>query len=147
MPKGQDTPHLVDANKQSGSKLTPRHLSKDEFGHRVYNAMLRKGWTQAELARQSGLPRDSVSTYIRGLVMPTGESLEKLAAALDVKSEHLLPNVIEGNIRDTLPSLDLKVSSNDPKKSWLKVNRLVRTGTAIKIIELLEADDAITDGG
>lgn len=136
--------HLNDANKSSGSDLTPKHISKEEFGRRVYRAMLGKGWTQAELARRSGIARDSISNYVRGNTLPTHESLLRLAEALDMNPTDLLPNIIEGAIREDTPSLELKVSSGDPGKSWLKVNRLVRTGTAAKIITLLEADD-VTD--
>src|ERR1043165_6798156 len=64
------------------SGLTPNHLTKQEFAKRVYNLMLNKGWHQSELARQAGLTRDSISTYINGKVFPTPSKLGKLAKAL-----------------------------------------------------------------
>jgi transcriptional regulator with XRE-family HTH domain len=146
VPKGQDRQHIInDDNKAPGSSLAPKSISKDEFGRRVYTAMLAKGWTQAELGRQADLPRDSVSKYIRGVVLPEQGNLQKLAAALGMKTEELLPNIIERSIRDDIPSLELKVSSADSTRSWLKVNRLVTTTTAVKVIELLNADKVLDD--
>jgi DNA-binding transcriptional regulator LsrR (DeoR family) len=44
---------------------TPKHLHNQEFGRRLYQHVMAKGWTQSELARRADLKRDSVSTYIR----------------------------------------------------------------------------------
>lgn len=124
----------------SEPKLTPKHLTKQEFGKRLYNLMLRKGWHQSELARQSGLPRDSISVYMRGRSLPTPLSLAALAEALDVKAEDLLPNHIESAIDEDNPSMELKVSPGAPNQAWIRVNRLVSTSTALKIMQLLEDD-------
>ena len=67
------------------SNLIPRHLSKQEFGKRLYKLMLERGWHQSELARQSGLPRDSISVYVRGKSLPTPTSLQALARAFGVQ--------------------------------------------------------------
>jgi transcriptional regulator with XRE-family HTH domain len=141
MPKGQDRVHLNDDNRSPGSDLTPKRISKEEFGRRLYRAMLGKALTESELARRANVLTDSVSNYVQGKTLPSHENLLRLAKTLGLKAEELLPNVIEGAIREDIPSIELKVSSGDPGKSWLKVNRLVRTGTAAKIITLLEADD------
>ena len=60
------------------SSRTKRNL---EFGKRVYKAVVDMGITQSELARMSGLGRDSVSQYIRGTAVPTPVNLAKLAKA------------------------------------------------------------------
>lgn len=127
-------------------KLAPAHLTKQEFGRRLYKLMLNKGWTQSELARQSDLPRDSVSTYVRGKSLPTPISLEKLATALDVDPIELMPNHVESAIDNDTPSLEMKVSPNSPHLAWLRVNRLVTTQTAVKILALLEEDNAVDVG-
>lgn len=124
-------------------RLAPRHLTKQEFGKRLYNLMLRRGWHQSELARQSGLPRDSISVYVRGKSMPTPTSVQALARALDVAPEELLPNHIEGAIDEDTPAFEMKVSPNAPMVAWVRLNRLVSVRTALKIAELLEADDAV----
>jgi transcriptional regulator with XRE-family HTH domain len=109
--------------------------------------MLTKGWTQSELARQSGLPRDSISVYVRGKSLPTPSSLKTLAEALDVSPEELLPNHVEGAIDADTPSLEMRVSPNAPGVAWLRINRLVTTRVAVRIMDLLETDDAVDGKG
>jgi transcriptional regulator with XRE-family HTH domain len=104
--------------------------------------MLSKGWHQSELARQSGLNRDAVSTYVRGRTLPTPASLDALARALGVSSVELLPNHVESAMDEDTPALEIKVSTNAPNFAWLRVNRLVSMTTAVKIAELLQVDDA-----
>jgi transcriptional regulator with XRE-family HTH domain len=95
------------------------------------------------LARQSGLPRDSISVYVRGKSLPTPASLQALSRALNVPAEELLPNHIEGAIDEDAPLLEMKVSPNAPNVAWLRLNRLVSTKTAMHIMEMLETDDAV----
>jgi transcriptional regulator with XRE-family HTH domain len=121
--------------------LTPKHLSRQEFARRLYRLMIGKGWHQSELARRAGVPRDAISTYVRGTAMPTPTNLEKIAKALGVTAEELLPNIIESAIDEDNPSIDLKVSPGAPNTAWLRVNRLVSLTTGAKIIELLEEDN------
>lgn len=122
--------------------LTPKHLSKQEFGRRLYQEMMAKGWNQSELARQAELPRDSVSTYVRGVSFPTPKSLQKLANALDLSPAELMPNSVESAIEEDSPSLNMRVSTGAPNTAWLQVNRLVSLTTAVKVIEMIEADTA-----
>ena len=125
---------------QPATELTPKNLSKEEFGRRLYNLMIQKGWRQSELARQAGLSRDSVSTYVRGISFPEPANLTKLADALGVEETALLPNNVHAAISTDTPSMELRTSSGDPRVAWLKVNRLVSTATALKIAELLGED-------
>lgn len=127
--------------------LRPKHLTKQEFGRRVYNLMVAKGWNQSELGRQADLPRDSISTYIRGKALPTGVSLDKLASALGVATEELLPNHIESAIDEDNPAFEMKVSTSAPGMAWVRVNRLVSTATAVRIADLLENDRALDREG
>lgn len=124
----------------SDSTLAPKHLTKQEFGRRLYRLMLAKGWNQSELARKAELPRDSVSVYVRGRSLPTPKSLGKLAAALDVNATDLLPNAVESAIDEDNPSIDMRVSPGAPRVAWLRINRMVSTSTAVKVIELVNND-------
>ena len=133
--------HIPDNVSGSDRPLAPKHLSRQEFAKRLYRLMLKRGWNQSELARRADLPRDSVSTYIRAKVMPTPQSAERLARALGVAPEELLPNHVESAIEEDTPSLEMKVSVNAPHKAWLRVNRLVSLSTAAKVIGLIEAED------
>lgn len=122
------------------SSLAPKHLTKQEFGRRLYKLMVTRGWNQSELARQASLPRDSISTYIRGVALPTPKSLEALATALAVQPIDLLPNAMEAAVDEDHPSLEMRVSTSAPNAAWLRVNRLVSLSTAARVIELIEAD-------
>jgi transcriptional regulator with XRE-family HTH domain len=134
--------HLA-TDSASDVKLAPKHLTKQEFGRRLYNLMLRKGWHQSELARQSGLPRDSISVYIRGKSLPTPLSLKQLADALGVTTEELLPNHTESAIDEDMPSIEFKVSPNQPDRAWLRVNRLVSIRAGMEIMSILEGDNVV----
>jgi transcriptional regulator with XRE-family HTH domain len=124
------------------STLVPRHLTRQEFARRVYSLMLEKGWTQSELARRSDLNRDAISNYTRGVTLPSPLSLQKLADGLGVKPEELLPNHTESAIENDWPSFEFRESPAKPGVAWVRVNRLVRTATALKIGALLADDDA-----
>lgn len=125
------------------TKKARRHLSRQEFGRRIYSLLLSKGWTQAELARKTGITPDGISNYIRGNILPTPVSLDKLAKAFGVPPEDILPNYIEGAIdTEVEPTFEMKSSSAEPNKTWIRVNRLVSFTTALKIAELLKLDEA-----
>ena len=130
----------VDGDAQTDEGLRPKHLTKQEFGRRLYKLMIRKGWTQSELARQAGIARDSVSTYVRGVSLPEPLNLERPASALGVTAVELLPNQAEAAIDEEAPSLELKIGTANSLVSWLRVNRLVSTATAMKVVQLLNED-------
>jgi len=123
-------------------KLIPKHLAKDEFARRLLQLMRRRGWRQAEFARQAGLTRNAISVYLRGDSLPNPDSLQKLAAALGMKAEELLPNYKEAAIERDNPELEFRVSPAEPKTAWLRINRAMPTSLAIKIMGLIEAHDA-----
>lgn len=138
----------ISPGKAAKSRLMPKPLAKDEFARRLYQAMLEKGWRQADLARAAGLQRNAVSVYLRGASLPSPENLEKLAKALGKRADELLPNYVESAIEKDNPEIDMKVSPGDPKSAWLRINRLMSTSLAIKILNMIEQDDAgqATDG-
>ena len=122
--------------------LRPKHLTKMEFAKRVYRLMLNKGWHAAELARQAGLERAAIGTYLHGKTFPSPTNLAALAKALGVTPEELLPNTVESAIDEDNPSFEIKASDNAPGLAWLRINRLVTMETATKIATLIGADNA-----
>jgi transcriptional regulator with XRE-family HTH domain len=130
--------YLADSQTDPGMK--PKHLTKQEFGKRLYHLMIERGWHQSELARQSGIARDSVSTYIRGVSLPEPGNLVRLAKAFGMEPGDLLPNSVEASIHNDVPSLNVNVSSSDPRLAWLQVNRLVSMTTCLKVVDLLGND-------
>lgn len=120
-------------------------IMKQEFGRRLDRMMVNKGWSQSELARRAGLPRDSVSTYIRGRVLPTDKSLRKLAKALDCEPTEILSNHVESATEEDHPSIDMKVSPSAPDKAWLRIDALVPVATAVKVIGIIN-EGAVASG-
>ncbi|MCH4543182.1 helix-turn-helix domain-containing protein [Ochrobactrum sp. A-1] len=127
------------------SELTPSYLTKEQFGRRVYQLMTAKGWRQAELARRSGLTRDAISTYVTGRSFPSPQNAAKLAEALGVTAEELLPNMVEEAIASAHPDFEFKTSAGDPTRAWIKIDRSVSLATAVKIAELIQADGNADD--
>lgn len=144
MAKSNRTPPKPSRSIAVKSPLIPKHLAKEEFARRLNTLMREKGWRQADFARASGLTRNSISVYLRGDSLPSPDSLRALAKALEVDPDHLLPNYKESAIDRDNPQIEFRVSPSDPKSAWLRINRLVSTSLAIKIMGLLEAEDAKT---
>lgn len=118
-------------------------IVKQEFGARLHKLMSGKGWSQSELARRADLPRDSVSTYVRGRSLPTSESLKKLSAALGLPPEDLLPNRIKNDTYHDGPGFEMGQSLNNPGIAWLRVNRFLTMQNALKIAEILANDTTV----
>ncbi|WP_048647541.1 helix-turn-helix domain-containing protein [Nitratireductor soli] len=141
----KDRTHIVNDAVKNGDSKTVKYLTKEEFGRRIYNMMLEKGWRQSDLARRSGLTKDSVSTYVRGKAFPTPASVAKLASAFGAPAEEIFPNHVHNAIVEDTPDFELKVSPGDTTKAWLRINRQVRFDTAAKIAEMLAEDAANRD--
>ena len=62
--------------------FSKRILTRQEFGRRLTAMLVEKVWSQSDLARASGLGRDSISQYARGRSIPSPKNLSKLANAL-----------------------------------------------------------------
>lgn len=131
-----------------GTHSTIKNLTKKQFGNHLYHLILEKGWRQSDLARASGLPKDSISTYVRGKVFPTHHSLLKIAEALDIEVEELAP----GNSpapANKLEKSGVQLMAHPSKKGMglIFVDRLVTMKTALRIMDLLESDNATDAGG
>lgn len=133
--------HVI-APELSGQPMKPKHLTKQEFGKRLYSLILARGWNQSDLAREAGLNRDAISTYVRGRTLPTPQNRDAMARALGVEPDQLLPNHVRAAIAEDNPAFEMKVSTSALGMAWLRVDMLVKTSTAAKIAEMLEADNA-----
>ena len=56
-----------------------------ELGRAVRELRERRGWSQAQLAKASGMTQSAVARFEAGGTVPTLPVLERLAAALDVR--------------------------------------------------------------
>lgn len=75
----------------SGCVWVNRKLRMEtDFSRRLRTRRIRIGWDQVKLAEAAGVSVSSVSAWERGVNMPTGQSLEALAAALGVHAAWLV---------------------------------------------------------
>jgi transcriptional regulator with XRE-family HTH domain len=133
----------------TGDDSTPRSLTKQEFGRRLYNLMMKNNWNQSDLARAAfGLDehgqakgRDSVSSYIRGRSFPDPKNLKKLADALGIEPHELLPNTLASAIEIERPAFQMRQAEGHSDKVWLQVNQLVTFKIAAKIVDILKGED------
>lgn len=63
---------------------------KESIAQRIRKAMDAKGKKQADLVRETGLDRGSISSYLSGKYEPKQKAIYKLAKALDVSEAWLL---------------------------------------------------------
>ncbi|MFP5289325.1 MAG: helix-turn-helix transcriptional regulator [Thermoanaerobaculia bacterium] len=64
-------------------------MLRSELGRRIIRTRIRRGWTQAELARRLGVPRERLGKWERGLNAPSLEDLAALSEVLEVPLEGL----------------------------------------------------------
>lgn len=126
---------------QESIEINNRQSSKEEFAKRLYEGLTKKGWTQSQLARYSGLNRDAVSTYVRARSLPSPENLAKMAKVLDMKPEDLLPNYFETAVAEQPAKIELRQAHGEDGQMWLKVNMRLPKATAIKVFMLINETD------
>ncbi len=138
MPKYATQPKPAKASPEPQQSISNRHVVKAEFAKRLYNRIADKGWTQSEFARNCGLARDAISTYVRGRSIPSPQALEKMATVLSVKPEDLLPNYYESAHSTVEPSFEIKAVPNEEGYMWLRLNMRLPKETAMKIFMLAQ---------
>ena len=114
--------------------------NKKEFGRKVQTAMLDRGWNQSELARRSGIGRDSISGYVRGQNLPNSKHLDKLSKALSIDPSSLLnEHAYQARFPSGSPEPKLKIeqSPEDPDKVNLQINQQVPADVALQIMALI----------
>jgi transcriptional regulator with XRE-family HTH domain len=111
-----------------------------EFGRKLYNLMVARGWTNAETARRAGIPRDAVGVYVNGRAYPQTRNLNALAKAFGLEPEELLPNIVIDAIAEHAPGESGQLTLTRSGHALLKINRVVSVATALKILTLLNAD-------
>lgn len=122
----------------STSEFAPKSLTKQEFGRRLHDLMVKNNMNQSDLARAADLGKDSISTYIRGLSFPEPKNLKKIADVFGMEPYRLLPNSIETAIDNEVPALEIKQASGHADKVWLRVNQLVTLEQASKVFDALK---------
>jgi len=116
--------------------MTDDLVERQTLATNISRALIKKWWTPAELARQSGLTRDRLSSFVRREATPTAEELQALAKALDVEAAALLAPVD--------PSPPDPIGDLLAKERLAELNRLQDDFEAGKITnaQMVEAMDA-----
>jgi transcriptional regulator with XRE-family HTH domain len=138
MPKYATQPKPTPAKAQPPESVNNRHLVKSEFAKRLYHHITSKGWTQSEFARNCEIPRDAISTYVRGRSMPSPTNLERMAGVLGLRPEDLMPNYYEAAQSKQEPTIELRDSPNEEGYMWLKLNMRLPKKVAIQIFMLAQ---------
>ena len=60
-----------------------------ETGNIIITLRKEKGWSQGDLAKQSGVSREMIGKYERGEAVPSIEAAKKIASALGVTLDYL----------------------------------------------------------
>lgn len=119
----------------------PPEKIKMNIGRRIQEKLFEIGWKQADLARESGLGRDSISLYIRGKNLPGAQSLKSVADALGCTPEDLAPE-LHAATRQRLPDFAPQVFTMLPDGLWrVKLDRSVDRATMTRIVDALEEYD------
>ena len=113
------------------------------FASRLWRLMVKKGWNQSALSRQSGIGRDMISGYIRKLHMPDPPHARRLADALGVELDALFPSAGE-----PLPAVaarevpPLEMRSTAPGRVMLHVNLELPMPVALQVLALVQGAGA-----
>lgn len=123
-----ETPKMDDTTL---STLPTREREKVAVGKTIYRRMLDKGMTQSDLARRTGIGRDSISTYVNGRSLPTPQNLALLAQALGCETADLRPTLAAP------PPFTFVSNASDPSVGQLVVNMAVRMDVMPELLALL----------
>jgi transcriptional regulator with XRE-family HTH domain len=124
----------------------PKDALKASFSNKLNQLMLKKGWTQADMAREATkhsqvgtIGRDRINCYVKGRSLPTPLYLKAIAAALRQKPEDLLPPDAAGMpgapATKVAPPFDIKDLGDG--RVWLRINKAVPFQTAMSIMGIL----------
>lgn len=130
--------------------MPTRERAKQEFAKRLRKMMLDRGWSQSELSRRAGIGRDSVSCYIRAINLPEGPAIRKLAKALSVEEEDLLPSSINPAMAAFGDGVngeeDTILKSVGGDQYYLRVGKTMSLDQALRIMEILKEEESKKEG-
>jgi transcriptional regulator with XRE-family HTH domain len=75
----------------TNTRLRASDAQKRDFSDRLLRRLAEIGMNQSDLARKIGVTKDAVSTYARQRSLPAPDTLKKIAVAVGLKPDDLLP--------------------------------------------------------
>lgn len=111
-----------------------------EFARRLQAEIMKRGWSQSDLARQAALHlpknkrmgRDDISTYIRGHAIPRPDKLAAICAALGVEPGYLVPEGARRSADERAPTKP-EFRHNDDGTIYVRVNQSLPGPLALEI--------------
>jgi len=73
----------------------------DKIAIIVANLRKEKGWSQSDLANESGVSREMISKYERGIAIPSVDAAKKIADAFGVSLDYLVGEGINADFDKT----------------------------------------------
>lgn len=129
-----------------GRQRQQEYRDRDEFRRfmtRRINLLLRQsGMSQADLARASGLGKDSISLYCRGKVTPRPKAVKRLACGFGLTIEEFLAGAPEESIAACLGedrTLSLSPVPGSPNLCDVDIRRRLTYAEFAQIAALLDS--------
>jgi transcriptional regulator with XRE-family HTH domain len=138
---GRDEFHNSPPSPDFDATFAPDEAVRREFAKRLQAAILERGWTQSELARRAGINRDNVSGYIRGQNRPGPTMLKKMADALGVASDKLMPMAAVQSVDKAIPAFQMVQLGDGTDRVWLRINQAVTWPQFLRIAQILKGVD------
>lgn len=124
---------------------------REEFGKRLYQALLDADMSQSDLARavfnetkidpvtgyELVCKRDRISQYVKGRQFPDPRTFKKICEVLGKKPEELAPTQVASTIEREAPSFETRMVGDRSDAVLLRVNKIVPLKVAMQIGAIL----------
>lgn len=80
---------------------TQNRTKVDKIAIIIANLRKEKSWSQSDLATESGVSREMISKYERGIAIPSVDAAKKIADAFGVSLDYLVGEGINANFDKT----------------------------------------------
>jgi transcriptional regulator with XRE-family HTH domain len=128
-------PRYVTNSPPTREARRPAELRKLEFARRLQAAMVAKGVSQSELGRATGIGRDSISHYVRGVATPSPMRLKAMGEALGVAGADLFPAAALGE-DEVAPAMEARQTAEG--RVFVRINQPMSMAKFVRIAAILQ---------
>lgn len=132
-----------EAAAQGVTVRTKRDTVRAAQGRAISRALQARGWTQADLARATKIPRYTISRAVRGANVLSQELIEKVAKALKIDADDIV-RAAERSSLDDMPTGFMATPMVDGT-IWVRVNGEVQPGAHLAMEALYNHDKPVTN--
>jgi transcriptional regulator with XRE-family HTH domain len=143
-------------SKNPTRRLTTMRADLQSFAQRLYDLLIERDWTQADLARKvwgknrtdskgyaQPVGKDRISNYINGKQLPDPATVKKLADAFGLTVEELWPASIVSAVERESPGISMSAVNGHFDKVLVQVRTILPIEIASQIMALIsEAESA-----